>query len=82
MGIILRKASYTHKPVQCAGKFVAVNYAHFGTAYRQIAVRMTLALIYQHAAGTVHRLEHEIAPVYLRKVHVVLVVLPVSGGVP
>ena len=43
---------------------------------------MRLGLVHQHAAGAVHRLYGEVLAVDDRRVHILLVVVPVSGALP
>ena len=51
-------------------------------AHRKLFVRMGLQVIDQDRAGAVHRLDGEVFPVDHGGVHIVLIMIPVTGGLP
>ena len=80
--VVLREAAHAEQAVQCARKLVAVHEAQLADAHRQVAVRVRLRLVHQHAARAVHRLDRVVFAVDDGRVHVVLIVVPVAGAVP
>ena len=80
--IILSEASYAHKTVKLAALFVAVNKSQLAYSHRQIPVRARFRLINQHSAGAVHRLNCVIGIVDNGGVHILLIVIPVTGSLP
>ena len=82
MRVVLVEATDAEQAVQSALELVAVNQADFARANRQLAIAMRLGRIDQHAAGAVHRLDAVLLFIDRRRVHVVLVVVPVAGGLP
>ena len=82
MCVVLREAAYTEQAVQCAGQLVTVDKAQLADTHRQVTVGVRLGLVNEHTAGAVHGLNGKILAVYLRGVHIFLVVEPVTGGLP
>ena len=82
MGIILGEAAHAEQAVERALQFVAVHQAQLAAAQGQVTVGMGLVLVHHHAAGAVHGLDAEVLVIDLGGVHVVLVVIPVAGGLP
>ncbi len=82
MGIILGKASNPHQSVQSSGKLMSVNQSEFCQSLGQIPVRMKLSFINQHSSRTIHRLNGKISFIYFCKVHIFLIVIPMSRTVP
>ena len=82
MGIVLSKAAHPHKTVKLTALLVAVNQAQLAYPKRQIPVRVRLGLVNQHAAGTVHGLNRVVLLIDHCGIHIVLIVIPVSGGLP
>lgn len=82
MGIVLREAADTEQAVQRTLQLVAVHQTEFTHAQGQVAVGMGLAAVDHHAAGAVHGLDAVVLVVNLGGVHVVLVVIPVTGRLP
>ena len=80
--IVLCEAADTEQAVQSAGQLVAVDKAELSHAKRQVAIGVRLGLVNEHAARAVHGLNGIILAVYLRGIHVLLVVEPVAGGLP
>ena len=82
MCIVLSEAAYTHKAVESSRLFVTVNKAKLTHTDRKIAIGVRLRLVDEKSAGTVHRLNCEILFVNGGGVHIVLVVIPVTRGLP
>ena len=82
MGIILNESPHTSQPGQSTRCFIAVNEAELGHAYRQLLVTAVTSVEDETVAGAVHRLERPFLLLNVEREHVVLVVLPVSGGFP
>ena len=82
MGVILREAADAEQTVQCALQLVTVHQTEFTHAQGQVAVGMGLAAVDHHAAGAVHGLDAVVLVINLGGVHVVLVVIPVTGRLP
>ena len=57
---------------------MAVNKPKLRHTLRQIAVRMNAALISEHSTGTIHRLYRKILIVYDSRIHIILVMIPMS----
>ena len=56
--------------------------AGLGELEWQVTVAAWTTLVDETGAGTVHGLDGKVLVVYLGRVHVVLVVVPVTGGLP
>ena len=82
MGIILSKAAYTHQAMKLTGFFMAVNKAQFADTKRQILIGMRLGLINEHSARTVHRFYSEICIINDCCIHIVFIVVPMTGILP
>ena len=82
MRVVLRKAAHAEHSMQRAGQLVAVYQTQFAIAQRQIAIGMRVELIGQDAAWTVHGLDGEILTVDNGGIHVLFIVIPVTGGLP
>ena len=82
MRIVLCEAADTEQAVQSAGQLVAVDKAELSHAKRQVAIGVRLGLVNEHAARAVHGLNGIILAVYLRGVHILFVMEPVTGGLP
>ena len=54
MRVILRKSAHPHQPVHRTGGLVAMHYAEFGQAQRQVAIALQSMLEDLHMPGTVH----------------------------
>ena len=76
--IVLREAAHPEHAVQRAGKLVPVDNAQFGIAQRELLIGMRLEIVDQDAARAVHRLDGEVLAVDDRRIHVVLIVIPVA----
>ncbi len=76
------KAADAEQAVQRAAQLVAVHQAELAHAHGQVAVGVGLGGVDQHAAGAVHGLDAVLLVVDDGGVHVVLVVIPVAGGLP
>ena len=82
MGIILGEAAHTHQTVELAGFLMTVNQSQLSHTKRQITVGTRLGLVNQNAARAVHRFDREILLIDDGGVHVLFVVIPVTGGLP
>ncbi len=80
--IILGEAAHTHQTVQLAGFLMTVNESQLTHAKRQVTVGTRLGLVNQNAARAVHRFDCVVLVVDDGGVHVVFVVIPVTGGLP
>ena len=61
---------------------MTVNESEFSHSHRQISVTVRLALVYHNAAGAVHRFYAIDFVVDYRRIHIVLIVIPMSAGLP
>ena len=82
VGVVLVKAAHAEQAVKGAAQLVAVHQANLAGANGQLAVRMRLGGVHQHAARAVHGLNAVLFVVDDGGVHVVLVVVPVARGLP
>ena len=82
MSIILGKAAYSHETMKLTALFMSVYKAAFCVAQRKISVGTRFILLYKNGARTVHRLDGKVFVVDLCCIHIILVVIPVSGGLP
>ena len=80
--IVLVEAAHAEQAVQGALELVTVHQADLAGADGQLAIAVWMALVHEHAARAVHRLDAVLLLVDDRGVHVVLVVIPVAGGLP
>ena len=82
MGIVLCKAAHTHQTMKLAALLMAVDQTQLAHTKGQVAVGMRLVLIHQHAARTVHGLNRIILLINDGCVHIILIVIPVTGIFP
>ena len=82
VGVILSEAAHAHEAVQGAALLVTVHQTQLAGADGQVAVAPQLAHVDQHAAGAVHGLDGEVGLIDLGGVHVLFVVIPVTGALP
>ena len=82
MGIILRETADTEETVECSAELVAVNRAYLGKANRKFTVAVRLCGIGHHGARAVHRLYTVRLVIDLGRIHIVLIVIPVTAGLP
>ena len=82
VSIVLAKGPYPGQTRRHATALVAMQATEVGIAYRQIAIGAFARLVDQAMGGTVHRLDGELALVYLGEIHGLPVVLVVARGVP
>ena len=80
--IVLGEAPDTEQAVEGTGLLVPVHESQLPVPDRQVPVGPGLGAVYQGAAGAVHRLDAVHLVVDGRGVHVVLVVVPVTGSEP
>ena len=82
MGIILCEAAYTHKTVKLTGFLMTVNDTKLAHTERKVTVGTRLGSINKNAARAVHRFDRVIFAVDHSCIHVVLIVIPVTGCLP
>ena len=82
VGVILRERTHAKEAVQRPLELVAMVEAGLGELERQVTVAAWTTLVDETGAGAVHGLDGKVLVVYLGRVHVVLVVVPVTGGLP
>ena len=82
MRIVLSKRSNAHHTVKGSGQFVAVYQPQLAHSQGQIAVGMRFAFVNQHCARTVHGFDGIVFLVNFDRVHILLVVFPVTGLFP
>ena len=80
--VVLREAAYAEHAVQRAGQLMAVDDAQLAVAQGQLLIGVRLQLVHEDAAGAVHGLYREILAVDDGGVHIILIVIPVAGGLP
>ena len=82
MGVVLGEAANAEKTVKRTGKLVTVNQTKLRHAKRQVAVRVRLKLVNKHTAGAVHGLDGKVGVVNNGGVHILFIVIPVTGTLP
>ena len=82
VSIVLGKCSYPHQAVKGAGQLMPVYLPQFAHTNGKVSVAVQFPFIYQHRTGTVHGFNRIIPVVDLCKIHVVLIMIPMSGSVP
>ncbi len=82
MRIVLRKAADTEQAVKCAAELVPVHNAQLTDPQGQLPIAVGLRTVYHDTAGAVHGLDAVILPIDLGGIHIVLIVIPVAGGLP
>src|SRR6266536_3774136 len=79
VGVVLGERAYARQAGRHARSLVTVEPSEIGETHRQLAVRPEPLLEYQVVPGAVHRLDPELPLLDLREVHVVPVVVVVTG---
>ena len=82
MGIILCKAAHTHQTMKLTGFFMAVYKSQFTDTERQVFIGMRFGFINQHTARAVHRFYRKICIINNCRIHIVFIVIPVTGIFP
>ena len=82
VGVVLGEAAHPEQAVEGPGQLVAVDQTQLSHPQGQLLVGVGLAGVHQHAAGAVHGLDGEVHVVDDGGVHIVLVVVPVTGALP
>ena len=82
MRVVLSEAADAEHTVQRTGELVAMDKAELAEAQRQLLIGVRLELIDQNAAGAVHGLDGKVLAVDDGGIHIVLIVIPVTGGLP
>ena len=80
--IVLREAAHAHEAVKLAALLMAMDEAEFAHADGQILIAVRREFVHEHAARAVHGLDGALLPVDLGRIHIVLVVIPMAGGLP
>ena len=82
MGIILCETAYTHESVKLTGFLMAVNDTELTHTERKVTVGTRLGSVNKNAARAVHRFDGVIFAVDDGCIHVVFIVIPVTGCLP
>ena len=82
MRVILVEASYTHQTMQSTALFVSVYQTDFSNTHRQVSVGVHILFVNQHTAGAVHGFYCVVFFIDNCCIHVIFVVIPVTGSVP
>ena len=82
VGVILGELADAEEPVEGALEFVTVVEAGLGELERQVAIGAGLGLVDEAGTRAVHGLDGEVLVINLGRVHVLLVVVPVTRGLP
>ena len=82
MSIILSKAAHTHQTMKLAGFLMTVNQTQLAQTKGQITVGTGLRCIYKNTARAVHGFYRIILLINNRGVHIIFIVIPVTGGLP
>ena len=82
MRVVLCKAAHTHETMKLAGFLMTVYQTQLAHTQGQVTVGTGLCRVNQNAARAIHRFDRVILAVDDGGVHVILIVIPVSGGLP
>ena len=82
MGIVLSEAAHAHQAVKLTGFLMTMYQSQLTDPQGQVTIRTGLGFVHQHAARAVHGLHRIILVIDHRGVHIVSVMIPVSGGLP
>ena len=82
MGVVLSEAAHTEKAMQSSGELMTMYKTQFSHSEWQIAIGTHLCLIYKHSARAVHGLNGKIGLVDHGGIHIVLIVIPMTGTLP
>ena len=82
MGVVLGKAAHTHQTMKLSALLMTVNQTQFAYSQRKISVGTRLRLVHQHTAGAVHWLNCVVFLIDHSGIHIILIVIPVTGGLP
>ena len=82
MGVVLSEAADAEQAVEGTVEFMAMDQAEFSHAHREVAVTVDIALIDQDAAWAVHRFDGVRLIIDGCKIHIVAVMIPVTGLFP
>eukprot|EP00053_Salpingoeca_punica_P013384 m.120929 g.120929 ORF g.120929 m.120929 type:complete len:748 (-) comp16189_c0_seq1:23-2266(-) len=80
--VVLLEAADAGEAGEGARELVAVQHAKVGEANGQLLVRADAVAEHQAVARAVHRLQSKLLLLHFKAEHVVLVVVPVAGGLP
>ena len=82
MRVVLSETANAHKSVERARFLVSVHDAQLAHTHRQIAVGVRRRVIHQQSARAVHRLYRKLGLVDDRRIHIILIVIPMPRGLP
>ena len=82
VGVVLSEAADTEHAVERAGELMAVDQAQLTVPQGQVPVGVGFQLVDQNTAGAVHGLDGKVLAVNDGGIHIILVVIPVAGGLP
>ena len=82
MGVVLRKAADPHQSVKLSGFLMAVDNSQLAHPQGKIPIGTGLGSIDKNAARAVHGLNGVILIVDHRGVHIVFIMIPMSGRLP
>jgi hypothetical protein len=82
VGIILGEFPHSQEPVKNSGSFMTMNQSQLKISLGQIPVTPDRGVINQHVREAIHRLYAVRLLVDLRKVHVLTVMVEVTGLFP
>ena len=82
VGIVLSEATNTEKTVKRALKLMTVNHTKLAYTHRKLTVGVGLAAVNHNSTGTVHRLNAVCFLINKSRVHIILIVIPVSACFP
>lgn len=82
MRIVLNEPTHARQSSQGSRRFVSVDHTELGHTDRKLLVTPITTIEDQTVARAVHRLQRPFFFLYVKRKHIVLVVLPVAGSLP
>ena len=82
VSIILCEAAYTHQSVKLSGLLMTMNDTKLTHTKRKITIGTRLGSVNKNTARTVHRFDRIILSIDNGCIHIVFIVIPVTGGLP
>ena len=82
VGIVLGELAHTQQAVQGAALFVAVHHAQLEVALGQVTVAAQIVAVDQHVRDAVHGLDAVLIVLDLGEIHVLAVMVVVTGALP
>ena len=80
--IVLVEAANAEQAMQSTAQLMTMDKANLARTNGQLAIRVRLSSVHKHATRAVHGLDAVLLVIDEGGVHVVLVVIPVTGGLP